>query len=234
MTPSPAPQRRPASTFLLLLLPTLAAAGAGAPLAGGEAAVIERYLAAQAGVATGRVSVRVEASASGPLPPCAALEPFLPVGTRAWGTVTVGVRCPGERPWTRYLAARVIVEDSYLVAARALPAGHALQPEDLAQRTGDLTALPATVLTPANPAIGSVTLGAIAPGAALRAQLLRRPAAIRQGQLVRLTATGPGFVASTQARALTNAPAGAPLQVRTLDGRVLSGTAGTDGTVSLP
>lgn len=215
----------------MLLLP-FGAAGAAAPLAGEQRLALERWLAAQAAGAPGQVTVRVDAPAA--LPPCPALQPFLPAGTRAWGRVTVGVRCPGERPWTRFLAARVTVEGAYLVAARPLPAGQALVAEDLAQRSGDLTALPASVLTDAGQAAGAVAVSAIAAGAPLRAELVRRPPAVQQGQLVRLQAGGAGFLVSTQARALVTAPAGATLQVKTLDGRLLSGIAGADGTVTLP
>src|SRR5665647_3850822 len=78
---------------------------------------------------------------SGALPPCEALEPFLPSGARLWGRVSVGVRCSTNQPCTRYVPAYIAVVGTYYVAARPINAGQALTLADAAVREGDLTTL---------------------------------------------------------------------------------------------
>ena len=78
-----------------------------------------------------------------------------------------------------------------------------------------------------------VAVNAIAPGAPLRSGLLRAPIAIRQGQVVRVVALGDGFALATDGRALADAAAGAPVQVKTVGGRLLTGIARPDGSVGL-
>lgn len=229
MTTRPAPSWR---ATLVALLAAASAAAAGTPLDPVTRAAIENFLLAQAAGAPGTVSVRVGNPVSA-LPACTALQPFLPQGVPAWGRVSVGVRCADERPWTRFIGAQVVVEGRYLVAARAIGAGRTLGDGDVAERRGDLARLPRTVLTDPALAAGMVAANPIAPGAPLRSDLLRAPLVIRQGQAVRVVADGAGFSLGTDGRALTDAAAGAPVQVKTAGGRLLTGTARPDGSVGL-
>src|SRR5258706_260100 len=116
--------------------------------------------------------------------------------TYAWGQVSVGVRCHGERPWTRFVAARVAVEGRYFVAAQTIEIGQALSAQDLAERSGDLTALPRSVVVDASQFAGTLAANRIAAGTPLRKEMLRGKVVIEQGQNVRLLAQGEGFVAS--------------------------------------
>lgn len=233
MTTRTPPFWRTACVAVLAALGASAAA-AGAPLDAAARAAIEQFLATQAAGTPGKVSVRVQEPASA-LPSCGgALQPFLPRGVAAWGRVSVGLRCAGERPWTRFLAAQVAVEGTYLAAARAVRAGESLAAADLVERHGDLTRLPRSVLTDASMAAGLVAVNPIAAGAPLRADQLRGAVVVRRGEVVRVVAQGPGFAVSAQGRALTDAAAGAPVQVQTGPGRVLRGTAQPDGSVDLP
>ncbi len=202
-------------------------------LTGKDRAAIESYLRGQAAGAPGDVTVQVMDPVSSALPPCPGLQPFLPQGVAAWGRFSVGVRCPGERPWTRFLPAQVSVQGAYLVAARPIRAGQTVNEQDLAEQRGDLTKLPRTVLTHAPGVSGMVAMNAIAAEAPLRSELLRASLVIQRGQLVRLMAAGDGYVASTEGTALTGAAAGAVLQVRTGAGRVLSAVAWEDGTARI-
>lgn len=218
--------------ILLALLATASAAAAGTPLDASVRATIENFLLAQAAGAPGKVTVRVQ-DPGGALPACTALQPFLPQGVAAWGRLSVGVRCTGERPWTRFLAAQIAVQGRYLAAARAIGAGQALSAADVVERSADLAKLPRTVLTDPALAAGMVAANAIAPGAPLRSDLLRGAVVIRHGQVVRVVAEGAGFALATDGRALTDAAVGAPVQVKTAGGRLLTGTARPDGSVGL-
>jgi len=167
------------------------------------------------------------------LPACAALEPFLPAGTRAWGRFSVGVRCDSPVTWTAYLQARVTVVADYLVAARPLRAGQVVGPADLGQRRGDLTALSDNLLTDPTQATGHHTRIAVAAGSPLRGDMLRVPHAVRQGQTVRVLGVGAGFRVASEGRAMNNAAPGERVRVRLADGQVVTGTAQAGGTVEL-
>ncbi|TWD91556.1 flagella basal body P-ring formation protein FlgA [Variovorax beijingensis] len=226
---------------LKLVLPALAAGlsaamcVAAAPLAGDARAAVDRLLQAQAAGLPGKVAIRVEAPASDPLPACDALEAFLPRGAAAWGRVSVGLRCHSElKPWTRYVLAHVAVEGRYLVAARNIDTGQALSAGDFTIRDGDLSALPRSVVTDAAELQGVVATNRIAAGAPLRRELMRGVAVIQQGQTIKVVAEGPGYVVSTEARAMTSASAGAAVRARTVDGRMVSGVADGEGQIRLP
>ncbi|MET3444548.1 flagella basal body P-ring formation protein FlgA [Variovorax paradoxus] len=228
--------------LLKTVLPTLAAglaaaaSVAAAPLAGDARAAVDKFLQAQTVGLPGKVSIRVEAPGSGALPPCDALEAFLPRGAAAWGRVSVGLRCHSDsdqKPWTRFVLAHVAVEGRYFVAVRNIETGQAFGAGDLAARTGDLTALPRSVVTDAAELQGVVAANRIASGAPLRRELVRSVSVIQQGQTVKVVAEGPGYSVSTEARAMTSAGAGSTVRAKTLDGRLVSGIADEEGQIRL-
>ena len=77
------------------------------------------------------------------LPVCTSLEAFFPAGMRAWGAVSVGVRCNSPVVWSVYLSGRVAVMNEYLVTARPIRPGQIIGPDDLRTEYGDLAAQPA-------------------------------------------------------------------------------------------
>jgi len=215
----------------VLSLPAHAAGPQAAPLAGSARPVIERFLQEQAAGLPGQVLISIDTPLSGALPPCDALEPFLPGGARLWGRVSVGVRCNSAQPWTRYVPAYVAVRGNYYVAARPISAGQVLTPADATVREGDLAALPRGVVTDPAQFDGVTALNTIASGAPLRRESLRAAIAVQQGQAIRLRTRGPGFTVSTEGKAMSSAAVGALVQVRTAGGQLLSGIALADGTV---
>lgn len=241
---SPGPQSvrkiasRPPCARLIAALPALIAAlaaapAAAAPLTGPARSAIEKFIRNQTAGLPGKVTVSVDAPATSPLPPCAVPEPFLPQGAAPWGRLSVGIRCPGERPWTRFVAVQVAVEGSYFVAAAAIDAGRALSAQDFVERRGDLARLPRSVVTDAAQLEGMIAANRIAAQAPLRKEMLRGAIVIQQGQVVRLVAQGDGFLASTQGKAMTRAAVGAAVQVKTDGGRLVGGVATQDGQVTL-
>lgn len=216
--------------LLLLLLAALAAApGAAAPA--DARAVVEQFLQAQTAGLPGKARIEVNMPAA--LPPCESLQPFLPRGAAPSGRVSVGLRCAGEKTWMRYVQARVAIEGRYIVAARAIEAGQALGASDLAERTGDLGALPRSVVTDAAELTGVMAVNRIAAGAPVRREAVRGVVVIQQGQTVQVVAQGPGFTVSTEARAMTRAEVGATVQAKTRDGRLVSGVADEGGQIRL-
>lgn len=167
------------------------------------------------------------------LPPCAAIAPFLPAGARAWGRISVGVRCDSPVTWTAYLQAHVAVMADHVVTKRPLRAAQIVGPDDIDLRHGDLTALPDNTLTDASQAIGHHTRYAVAAGMPLRGEMLRIPPAVQQGQTVQVLSVGPGFRVGGEGRALNNAAPGESVRVRMPNGQVVTGTARAGGGVEI-
>ncbi|MDM0108896.1 flagellar basal body P-ring formation chaperone FlgA [Variovorax sp. J22R24] len=231
--------RKPWSRLLRTALPTVmagmgaASAFAAAPLPDAARSAIDKFLQVQTAGLPGKVTFIVKASASTVFPPCNDFEAFMPAGAAPWGRVSVGLRCRGDKPWMRFVPVHVAVEGRYYVAARAIEAGEAVGAGDVVERTGDLSALPRSVITDAAALQGVVTANRVAAGAPLRKELMRGAVVIQQGQTVHLVAQGQGFVVSTEGKAMTRAEIGATVQAKTRDGRLLTGIAGEDGQIRL-
>ncbi len=167
------------------------------------------------------------------LPACATPETFFPSSSKAWGKTTVGIRCTVPSPWTIYVSAKVQVHGDYIVASVPLAQGQTITQTDIAKVKGDLTAMPAGIITDASQAIGRTVANSVRLGSPLRQDALRNQQAIQQGQAVRVILNGSGFSVSSEARALNNANEGQLTQVRTSGGQVISGIAKLGGIVEL-
>ena len=195
---------------------------------------VTQFLTVQAGGLPGQINVTV-----GALDPrlnlaaCAAPDPFLPNGARAWGKTTVGVRCTAPSPWTVYIPAMVQVQGDYLAAAVPLAQGQVIGPTDVARVRGDLTTLPPGILTESSQAVGYTVARTVAVGAPLRQDALRSQQAVASGQMVRLVSSGPGFKVTSDGRALANGSDGQTIQVRAPNGQVVSGVARLGGLVEV-
>lgn len=167
------------------------------------------------------------------LAPCHQFDISRPPGARSWGRTHLIVRCLGEAGWRIYVPVHVRVKGDYLIAARPIAQGQTIGADDLTSQQGDLSELPPNILTDAALAIGKTTAVAIPAGLPLRADLIKAPLVIRQGQTVRIVARGPGFAVANEGRAITNAREGEVAQVRLGNGQVISGTARADGSVEV-
>lgn len=195
---------------------------------------LEDYLRIQTQGLPGKVSYSVvPLDPRTQLSPCSAFEPFLPAGSKLWGKSTVGVRCLGPSTWTVYIQVEVKVSGNYLISARAMPAGYMLSAADIVVRSGDLSSLPTNIITDQEQAIGRTVKNGFSAGQALRSDQLITPWAVYQGQNVRTVSKGPGFSVSSSGKALGNAAAGQPVQVRTDSGQSVSGIARPGGIVEI-
>ena len=222
--------------LLLALLPAqaLATVRSATPPERPVRSALEQFVLERATGLPGMVKVRFDKGMLQGLPACATPEPFLPVGARLWGRVSIGVRCSAAQPWVRYVSAYVSVIGVHYVAARPLHAGQVLSLADVQAREGDLTALPASVVVEGAQIDGMVASNRIASGAPLRRELLRARVIVQQGQIVKVLAQGAGFMVTTEGRAMTQAAAGALLQVKTQGGVMVSGIVRSDGMVERP
>lgn len=184
----------------------------------------ERFLKTQTAGLPGQVTIEVKPPRNGLLA-CAALEAFLPAGSRAIGKTTVGVRCLAPTPWTAYLSAQVRQIDHYVVTRQPLPANHVLTAADILLSEGDVGSLPSDVVNDPAALVGYRTVSGLAAGAPLRTSVVRPPLAVQQGQATRLMLNGPGFSVQSEGQALANASRGERVRVKTLSGNVVSGVA---------
>ena len=221
-------QRKLCAIFCLLLTPLASSAQNTLYSA------LDDYLRIQTKGLPGKISYSVTPLDSRTqLSPCSAFEPFLPAGSKLWGKSTVGVRCLGPSTWTVYVQVKVDVSGNYLISARTMPAGYVLGAADIVVRSGDLSSLPATIITDPAQAVGKTVRNGFAAGQPLRSDLLITPWAVKQGQSVKTISNGPGFSVSSEGRALNNAAAGQPVQVRTASGQTVNGVARPGGIVDV-
>lgn len=167
------------------------------------------------------------------LAPCGLLEAFTPPGARAFGRTHVGVRCQAEANWQIYVPAQIRLIADYLVATKPLAMGEPISAGDVVTRRGDLGELPAGVLTREELAIGQTPRMSIGAGQPLRADMLKREAAVQAGQNVKVVTRGNGFAVSTEGQAMNHAADGQLARVRTSGGQTVSGIARAGGLVEI-
>ena len=208
-----------------------AAERADAPLAKRTA---EQFVARETAGLPGRVTYTVGAlDPQLTLPVCRTIEAFLPAGGRLWGNATIGMRCTSPAPWTAYVPVEVHVWGGVVHSMRAIAQGQPISEADLGVQQADLTQLPAGVVTDVRVAIGKTLVTSLQQGQPLRADLLRSPTVIQQGQPVKLLVQGRGFTVSGEGRALTAATDGQLVQVRVQSGLTVSGLARAGATVEV-
>ena len=195
---------------------------------------VETWLKDQLKGLPGEVSYEVGSPAtSTQLAACNNFDISRPVGAPAWGRGHVSVRCIDAANWRINVQINIRVKTDYYIAARAIPQGQAITTEDLAVLVGDLSELPAKIITDSQLAIGKMAAVSIQAGNPLRSDMLKALPVIRQGQTVKLISRGNGFEVSSEGRALNNAAEGQLAQIRMANGQVVSGTARSGGTVEV-
>ncbi|MEF8711245.1 MAG: flagellar basal body P-ring formation chaperone FlgA [Candidatus Accumulibacter propinquus] len=130
---------------------------------------LDHYLRIQTQGLPGKVSYSIgKLDQHTQLAACSAFEPFLPPGSRLWGNATVGIRCLGPSAWTVYVPVQVRIAGNYLLTARRLTPGQIVTTTDVVTQSGDLGALPASILTDPAQAIGKTVRNGVAAGQPLR------------------------------------------------------------------
>jgi flagella basal body P-ring formation protein FlgA len=167
------------------------------------------------------------------LTPCAVMEAFTPQGARLWGATAVGVRCTVPSPWVTYVSVTVSVYGQVVHTARPVAAGHTLTADDLVLQRVDVTRTAAGSLVDASQAVGKTLMGSLAAGQPIRQDALRAPLVVSAGQSVKIVAEGPGFVVTTEGKAMSAGMAGQAVQVRTQSGQIISGIARADAVVQV-
>lgn len=213
---------------LAALAPLTAAAADAEPIR----RAIDDFLQRQAAGLPGPASHEIGRLAADALPSgCRRIKVGFPSGAKPWGRTHVQAACADGASWSLYVPVLIRVSADYVASARPLRAGQAITPADVELRRGDLAELPHNVLTELAAAIGQVPAAALPAERPLRADLLKKPVLVRQGQAVRVVSAGAGFQVAGEGKAMGNAVAGQVVQVRMPSGTVISGVAQGDGSV---
>ena len=162
---------------------------------------------------------------------CRRIAVSLQNGAKPWGRSHVQARCSDGANWSLFVPVEIHVIADYLVSARPLQPGQILTVADVATRRGDLAELPGNILTDPAQAIGQSAAAALAADRPLRADLLKMPVVIRQGQNTRVVSAGGSYQVASEGKAMGSAVAGQVVQIRMGSGQVISGVALPDGTV---
>lgn len=195
---------------------------------------VEEYLRIQTNGLPGEVSFSFRGLDPGnQLAPCGAFDVSLAPGARAWGRTNLTVHCLAQDGWSIFVPVQIHVVSDYVVTARPLAQGQTIANTDLVRRRGDLSDLPAGVITDEQQAIGRTMSVSIAAGRPVRNDMIRLPVVVLQNQTVKVVSTGPGFQVSNEGRALNQGAEGQVVQVRLASGQVVSGIARAGGIVEV-
>lgn len=167
------------------------------------------------------------------LAPCVRMEPFVPPGARLLGRTSLGVRCVEGANWVAYVPVQIKLLVDAWVAARPIPRGAPLGPDDVRLERIDVAPLNGNAVLPDMPLAGRTAARALAPGEPLRRDYLRSPPVVQPGDAVQVVALGTGFAAQTPGKALTAASEGQTAQVALPGGKVLTGVARPGGIVEV-
>lgn len=166
---------------------------------------------------------------------CDLMEGFNVQGARLWGKTHIGVRClqSATKPWTLYVQADVQVWGEYAVIGLPVSQGSPVQASDVVMQTGDLTKLPAGIITDLSMLEGKKASLNMPLGTVLRPDLLKAMPVIMQGQMVQLNSRGDGFVISADGTAMQTANVGQVVDVKVSNGQVIKGVAQASGKVDV-
>ena len=166
---------------------------------------------------------------------CAVMEGFTVQGARLWGKTHIGVRCVQSefKPWTLYVQADVQVWGEYAVTAVPISQGSPVLAADVVMQSGDLSKLPAGIITDVAMVSGKQAALNMPLGTVLRPELLKSVPVIMQGQTVQLNSRGDGFVITADGTALQTAHVGQVVDVKVSSGQIIKGVALSSGKVDV-
>lgn len=146
--------------------------------------------------------------------PLRLLLPTQLAGGRNW----FQLKGEGAAPQAYLLPIDIAWQDSVWVCRRALPAGHEIQPGDIARQWRTHT-LARTGIERSRPPVGLCLRHGVRAGKILARDLLREPYLIERGMTVRMVYQSGTLTIATQAEALENGGLGDRIRVRPFDGQ---------------
>jgi len=152
---------------------------------------------------------------------------------KAWGKLLLNIRCDSGRVWARPVGLYVLVKGRYLAAARPIKSGQALSPADWKWVEGDLSKMGDNLVDDPELVKDMELNRSQQPGNPLRLNDFRAMSVIKSGDQIRVTMRGRGFAIDSSGQALSDAALGASVKVRIADGKIIQGTAVSQGQVEV-
>ena len=152
---------------------------------------------------------------------------------KAWGKLLLNLRCDTGRVWARPISLYVVVKGRYLAATRPLKSGQVLSPSDWKWVDGDLSKMGDSLVDSPEWLKNMELSRAQQAGNALRLNDFRPMSVIKSGDQVRVAIVGRGFGIDASGQALADAALGASVKVRISDGKIIQGTAVSQGVVEV-
>lgn len=161
---------------------------------------------------------------------CATPALRVPESIRLTGNRTVLAQCGTRRT---FIQIRVEAEGSYWITTRALQAGQPITERDVRPFRGSLSHVPSATIFTNEPVIDAIPTRILQAGDLLVKNQLRQHWLAVTGKSVDVISNGAGFEIRAQGKAMANAAAGHPLNVRMKSGRIVSGIMSADGAVRI-
>ncbi len=160
------------------------------------------------------------------------LEAFSPHTNSFAARVTIGVRCPGDAPWTVYVPVAIETEVSVLVLRRALARRARVTLADVEPQVRRLPGTAANFITDTASLQGHRLRRALPAGSALTADTLAPDILVRRGQQVTLIAQSGGVEIRARGQALTEGAAHDRVRVQNVSSlKVVEGVVESDSVV---
>ncbi len=164
----------------------------------------------------------------------AELQAFVPAGSRLQGKLTVGVQCPGEKPWTVYIPANIRVFGDVLTTSRPISRGDTITRADIIARRQEISTLSHGYYRQSGEVIGKLAVRSLPAGTPLTPRMLKARLLVHRGDDVTILANTGFLQVRSKGKALQNAALGERITVRnTRSKRVIEGIAIKAGTVQV-
>lgn len=168
------------------------------------------------------------------LAPCAAVEPYLPAGSRLWGRSRIGLRCTdGMVRWNVSLPLTVNAYGPAWVLKNSLAVGTTVTERDVVQAEVNWAEDTSPILRERTLWLGQVASRPLLAGQALRQNMVRPAQVFQAGSTVRVIVQGAGFSVSSEAQALSAGTVGQQARLRFDNGKVTSGVVLDANTVRI-
>ncbi len=162
------------------------------------------------------------------------LQAFVPAGSHLQGKLTVGVQCPGGKPWTIYIPANIRVFGNVLTTSRPISRGDAITRADIIARRQEISTLSHGYYRQTEEIIGKLAMRSLPAGTPLTPRMLKARLLVRRGDDVTILANTGFLQVRSKGKALQNAARGERITVRnTRSKRIIEGIAIKAGTVQV-
>lgn len=162
------------------------------------------------------------------------LQAFLATATIKPGRNSIGVRCPGLKPWSLFVSAQVKVFQDVVVLTQSVKRGEILTANQVQLMRMDTSSLKSAVIHDLNAAIDKQAAHNLSQDAILSDHDITQAVIIKRGENVAITSGNPNLSIQMQGTALMDGIQGQSIRVKnTASGRVIFATVTKVGVVAV-